>query len=125
MAGYRQPGGGYEYINVTADITLGVNDAGKFFNNRGATGAVTITLPDAASFGAGNWVLVGSAADQNLTVNCSPADKLIIDNDLAADSVALSTSSHKIGGMFKFVSDGTGWQVGNMTFSGQTVSTAT
>lgn len=123
--GFRTPGWGYEYEAITADRTLTVNDLGKFFNNRGAAGAVNVTLPDAAAAGAGNWILIGSAADQNLVVTSTPADKAITDNDLAADSVALQTASHKIGGGFLFISDGTGWQVFNLSFATQTVTVAT
>ncbi len=125
MPGTRQPGGHREVIAVTANTTLTDNDVGKIITNRGAAGAVTITLPTPNVTNKGGTITVLAQADQNLTVTCATLDTLVILNDLAADSVALTTVAQKIGGGMDFLSDGTGWQVLPRVHSGQTISTAT
>jgi len=64
-------------------------------------------------------------ADQNVTVNCSTNDKIVIFNDAAADSVAWSTSGEKIGAGGDFVSDGTNWFFRAQNAGANTVTTAT
>jgi hypothetical protein len=125
MAGTRQPGGHREIINATGNITLTSDDVGKIVTNRGAAGAVVVTLPAANSTNAGGTILVLPTADQNLTVS-GTADTMIILNDLTADSVAVSTAGQKIGGGFEMVSDGVGWHALVLGAAGtQTVTTAT
>ena len=123
MAGLRQPGGHREVVALTASTTLTNNDVGKVFTNRGASGAVTITLPTPDGENAGGEIEVCVVADQTVTVTTS--DKLILFNDAAADSVAFSTSGEKIGGVFLFLSDGTGWFAKKASVGANTVTTAT
>lgn len=103
----RQPGGQREVLTITANTTLTNSDVGKIITNRGATGAVVITLPAAGVGNLGGSILVMATADQNLTVTTT--DNLVTINDLAADSVAFSTTSQKIGGGWEFISDGVAW----------------
>lgn len=105
-------------------ILLDVDRAGTIFTNRGASGAVTFTLP---SIGAGQRIgtffdfLV--VADQNVTVAAPAADTLIAFNDTAADSIALSTAGNKIGGYLRALWDGTSWVAFNLTNNTLTVNT--
>lgn len=127
MAGSRNAGGQREVVATAASITLGNNDIGKIITTRGASGAVTVTLPTPSMDNAGGSVTVLNVVDQNLTVNCSTNDLVMIINDAAADSVSLQTASQKIGGGFDFISDGTNWFVNlrNPTGGTLTVTTAT
>lgn len=93
----------------TADYTVVKGDSGTVFHTRGAAGAVIFTLP-AASGNNGMVVWIYNAADQNITV-AGTAGELVVMNDLAANSVALSTLSEKAGGGFMCVCDGTKWFV--------------
>lgn len=125
MAGTRQPGRQRELIVATASVTLTAYDVGKTVCNVGATGAVTVTLPTPASCKAGDDILVLSCADQDLTVASGTVDTLITLNDVAADSVALSTTSEKAGGGFLFTCVGSKWHVLVMCEETQTVTVVT
>lgn len=108
----------------TADYTITIADRGKIFTNGGATGAVNFTLP---AITAGFWCEIFADADQTITVTSATADTLIVYNDRAADSVALSTSSEKMGGAFRIVAnaDASRWMVFPMLWEAQTPVVAT
>lgn len=89
----------------TASWTATAADSGKKFLVVGATGAVVCTLPAIADGPFAFSVYNGS--DQNLTMTAAAVDTVITYNDLAADSVAFSTASEKIGGSFEVLCDGT------------------
>lgn len=125
MAGFRQPGRQRELITVTADTTLTAHDVGKTVCNAGANGAVTITLPAPTACQKGDDILVLSCADQNLVVASGTADTLITLNDIAADSVALQTSSEKAGGGFWFTCVGSLWHCLVLCEETQTVTVVT
>lgn len=113
------------FVTKTADYTVKSEESGTFFLTTGATAAVNFTLPAIAD---GPFVFFFLAtADVSLTVTAGTADTLIAYNDLAADSVALSTASEKIGGGFMVWCDGT--SVGAVALLGdgryQTVTIAT
>lgn len=127
MAGTRQPGRQRELVNTTASLTLTQYDVGKTFTNVGASGTVTITLPAPASCNDGDEIIVLSCADQTLTVASGTADTLITFNDVAADSVSLSTTGEKVGGGFIFtcVGGSAKWHVLVLCEETQTVTVAT
>jgi hypothetical protein len=125
MAGLRQPGGNRELITTTADLTLTNNDVGKIICNLGASGAVNITLPAPTTCSPGDSIMVLSCADQNLTVTSGTADTLITLHDVAADSVAFSTASEKIGGGWTFVCVGSKWHCSPHITEAQTQTVAT
>jgi len=125
MTGFRTRSNVSEVLALTASATLTNDDLGKIVTNRGASGAVTITLPTPSGDNAGGEVRVMVVADQNVTVNCSTNDKIVIFNDAAADSVAWSTSGEKIGAGGDFVSDGTNWFFRAQNAGANTVTTAT
>ena len=82
----------------TANYTLSPSDFGKIFTNRGASAAVTFTLPDPAPQYAGAWVRFMVEADQNVTIRAVSASKLVVFNNAAATSIAFSTAGERIGG---------------------------
>jgi len=100
-------------LSKTADYTLTRADSGAIVTNTGATSAVNFTLPSIAESGLFYFVVV--TADQTVTVTAATADTLITFNDLAADSIAFSTASTKIGGVIFVVANGSKWTAVNLT----------
>ena len=102
MAGTRQPGRNPELITETGTtLTIGPSDAGKVFCNVGSAGNIAYTVQSAALFRPGDQITILSAAAGTTTVSFT-AGQLITFNDVAANSVALSTASEIIGGGFIF-----------------------
>ncbi len=93
------------FVTKTADYTVKSTESGTFFNTVGATAAVNFTLPAISTGPWMFWFLAGAA--QTLTVTAATADTMLTFNDLAADSVAFSTSGEIIGGMLWAICDGT------------------
>lgn len=93
----------------TGDYTVASGDFGGLITNTGATGAVTITLPAAATTTPGAWVDVYATAAQNLTVATATVDTLVVDGDATADSISWQTSSHIIGNGARFIANTTNW----------------
>lgn len=89
----------------TADYTVLASDSGMIFHTTGATANVNFTLP-AISTGPWRFTFI-NGADYNLTVTSAVADTIVTMNDLAADSVAFSTATEKIGGSIEAYCDGT------------------
>lgn len=99
-------------IPKTADYTINPaipDSPGTVFTNRGATGAVVFTLPEAGAALKGWWYDFLSIADQTITVKTATADTLVVLNDAAADSLAMSTGNQKIGSWMRAICDGTAW----------------
>jgi len=93
-----------------------VDRAGTVFTTRGATGAVTFTLPSLASRQyVGYFVEFLNVVNQDMTIAAPASDTLVTVNDVAADSVAFSTSSQKIGARALAQWDGTQWAVVNQS----------
>lgn len=91
----------------TAAYTVLPTDSGKVFTTTGASGAVTFTLP--AVTNAGCKFHFVNTVNQTLTVASAEGDNMVTDGDAAADSLAASTTDHKIGAALTVVSDGTKW----------------
>lgn len=85
----------------TADYTVVAGDNNKVFTTRGAGGAVNFTLPALSAVHAGWSCTFFNEADQNMTVTAADVDTMVVVNDLAADSIAYSTASEKIGATCK------------------------
>lgn len=120
MAGLRQPGRGREAISVAASTTLTNHDVGKCIL---VTAVATITMPDPATCSAGDEILIINTADSDLTVSYN--EKILFKNNAAADSVAYSTSSEKIGGAFLMVCTGTLWAALPLAEEAQTITVGT
>lgn len=93
------------FATKTSAYTVTAKETGTIFVTTGATAAVTFTLPAISD---GPWVFSFiSGADVAMTVAAGTADTMVTYNDLAADSIAFSTSSEIIGGMVDVFCDGT------------------
>lgn len=110
-------------VAKTASYTVTAADMGKTFTTRGATGAITFTLPAASDALNGAEVRFLNVADQNMIV-AGADEELVVLNDLTADSIAFQTSSEKIGGGFLALCDGTSWIVLPWATETQTVTIA-
>jgi hypothetical protein len=99
-----------DVVAKTADYTVLEADNGTIFTNQGAAGAVNFTLPTIAK---GLRYRFFVEANQNLTITSVVADTLVVFNDAAADSIAYSTASEKIGGGLEVIAnaDATKWLV--------------
>lgn len=93
------------FITKTASYTVQARETGTVFVTTGATAAVTFTLPAINASYPFVFTFI-NGADQNMVVATETADTLVTYNDLAADSIAFSTSSEKIGGVVDIWSDG-------------------
>lgn len=89
----------------TASYQVTKQDSGTIFLTTGATAGVTFTLPP-ISDGPFHFRFI-NCADVDMTVTAKVADTMLTYNDLAADSIAFSTSSEKIGGEVEVICDGT------------------
>lgn len=108
---------------ISASATLTAADSGTIYHVTGATAAVTVTLP-AISTGPFSFLII-NGSDVDLTVAAGTADTAVTFNDLAADSVAFSTSSEKIGGAVEVYCDGvTLFVLGRICSSYQNVTIA-
>lgn len=81
-------------VAKTADYTVTAADNDTVFTNQGAAGAIVFTLPTLAR---GLHYSFFVEADQSITVTAAAADTIVTHNDAAADSVAFSTASRKLG----------------------------
>lgn len=100
-------GGWLDIVAKTADTTVAETDNNILFTNGGAAGAVVFTLPATAKKGLRYGFYV--SADQTITVTAGTADTLIAANDVAADSIAFSTSGEKVGTFIEVMGDGAKW----------------
>lgn len=111
--GFLDSAGGLKFrIKIkTADYTIvtGTDASGTLFTNRADAGAIVFTLPAASQAIKGVYYDFLGVADYDLTVAAATADTLLTKNDIAADSIAMSTSGEKIGGYMRFICDGTQW----------------
>lgn len=94
----------------TTDYTIADGDFGKTFTTRGASGAVTFTLPNPTTTPSGVWVDFYTVAGQN-TVIATTADKMTVFNDATATSITFSEAAHLIGNFVRCICDGTTWLV--------------
>ena len=106
---------------LTADKTYTELDCGKVFTNRGAAGAVQITLPDAElKFDGHNFKMVVQTA-QDFKVVTATNDTLISRDDNQADSIL----SAQIGNEIHVFCDGSSWYAYGSTDGGTyTIATA-
>lgn len=106
-------------VAKTASYTVDLNAtrSGTRFTNRGASGAITFTLPTP---NAGDQVRVGyclsflGVADQNVIV-AAAAGKAVVFNNAAAASLAAQTAGQKIGALIEAMWDGTSWHLDGAT----------
>lgn len=111
------------FQSKTAAYSVIANDNMSLFDNVGAVGAVTFTLPAIA-----NGYLFGFRvqADQTITVSSNEGTNMIAFNNVSASSVAFSTGGQKIGGMVYVYSNpgATKWVVENASAGTNTITVA-
>lgn len=93
------------FITKTASYTVQARETGTVFVTTGATAAVVFTLPAISASYPFVFTFI-NGADVDMTVATGTVDTLVAYNDLAADSIAFSTSSEKIGGVVDIWSNG-------------------
>ncbi|UOF79171.1 head decoration protein [Caudoviricetes sp.] len=111
----------------TASYALTAQDHGKLFTTRGASGAITFTLPPVTgpALPSGWNCEFYNAAGQNMVIaSLGSADNITTFNDLTADSITFSTASELIGASVKVTWDGTGWLAQLFTEETQTTTVA-
>ena len=81
---------------------------GTLFTNRGATGAVTFTLPAPSEALRGYVYHFEVVADQTVTV---AGTTILTSNNAAAASLSAQTGGQKIGAIIEAICDGTQWAV--------------
>lgn len=107
----------------TASYTVLAIDNYTLFDNVGATGAITFTLPAIAN---GYFYGFRVQADQTITVSSAEGTNIIALNNVSASSVAFSTGSQKIGGMVYIYTNpaGTKWIIENASAGTNTITVA-
>lgn len=107
----------------TANYSIVATDNFSIFDNTGAAGAVTFTLPAIAN-GYDFWFHV--TADQNLLVTSNEGTNIVAFNNASASTVSFQTGGARIGGAFQIVSNpaGTKWYVFNESAGANTVTVA-
>lgn len=100
---------GQRIVAKTASYTVTVDESGTLFTNRGATAAITFTLPLNSTCPIGTHFEFFGISATGYTVASNPSDTIVTKNDAAADSITNTTTSLMIGGANKFVWDGTSW----------------
>jgi len=111
------------FQSKSQSYTLVANDNFSHFNNVGAIGAITFTLPPIAN---GYLFMFHVQVDQNMIVASSEGANMIALNNASANSVAFQTGSAKIGGSFHIYSNsaGTKWIVENSSAGANTITVA-
>jgi hypothetical protein len=112
------------FQSKTANYTIVAADNFTLFDNTGAVGAVTFTLPALAN---GYCFGFRVTADQTVTVASAEGDNIVAFNDAAADSLAFSTGGQKVGGGLALFSNPavTQWIAINQSAGTNTVTVAT
>lgn len=94
----------------TASYQVKNADLGTIFTTRGATAAVTFTLPPTADLPAGFWLRFFSVSAYGMVISSSgSSDNIVVTNDAGADSITSTTTSRMIGANVAVVWDGTSW----------------
>jgi len=97
-------------IAKTADYTVLATDCGRLFTTRGASAAVTFTLPAVTNLPAGFYVdFFNVAATGMVIASNGSSDNIVALNDAGADTITCTTTSRMIGAYVKVIFDGTGW----------------
>lgn len=122
------PSGWLDVVAKATDYTVVAADNNRIFTNLGAAALVTFTLPAIAK---GLRYRFYSEDNDGIKITAATADTLVVHNDVAADTVAFSTTGRNIGAAFEIFanSDATKWLVfpfvWNIADDGSTTSKAT
>lgn len=94
----------------TAAYTVTAEESGVLFTNRGATVAVTFTLPAVTNLPIGTrYEFYGVSAYGFTVASNGSADNILTLNDVAADSITCTSTSKIIGAAVSVIWDGVKW----------------
>jgi hypothetical protein len=108
-------------ISKTANYAAQASDNFTLFDNFGATGSVTITLPP---IGPGLFIGISVAAGQNMLVTSNEGANIVAFNNAAANTLAFQTGGQLIGGQLWLFTNpaGTQWRVMNASAGTNTIT---
>jgi hypothetical protein len=93
-----------------AAYTVTAAESGTLFTNRGATAAITFTLPVVTGLPIGtNYTFFGVSATGFTVATDGSLDNIVNKNDAGADTVTATTTSLMIGAAVRVIWDGTSW----------------
>jgi len=94
----------------TADYTLTAEESGVLFTNRGASAAITFTLPAVTNLPIGTrYEFFGVSATGFTVASNGSLDNILTLNDIAADSITCTSTSKIIGASVTVIWDGVKW----------------
>jgi len=94
----------------TAAYTVTAAESGVIFTNRGATVAITFTLPAVTGLAIGtDYTFYGVSATGFTVASNGSLDNIVALNDTAADSITCTTTSLIIGATVRVIWDGVRW----------------
>ena len=110
-------------VAKTAAYTITAEESGTLFTNRGATAAITFTLPSVTGLPIGaNYSFYGVSATGFTVASNGSLDNIVALNDAAADTLTAATTSLIIGAAMSVVWDGTSWL--SFRYAGNTFAVA-
>jgi hypothetical protein len=96
-----------DILTKATSYTVLPSDEGALITNRGASGTVTLTLPDSTGgIQSGWWIEYYTCAAQSIAIVTVTTDTLTVHADLTADSL---TTAATIGQAGKVIFDGTSY----------------
>lgn len=99
-----------QIAHKAASYTVTAAESGTLFTNRGATVAITFTLPAVTGLPIGTrYEFYGSNAYGFTVASGGSSDNIVALNDAAADSLTVTTTSLIIGAHVRVIWDGTAW----------------
>src|SRR5690349_20301136 len=97
-------------VAKTTAYTITAEESGTLFTTRGATVAVTFTLPAVSGLPIGtNYSFYGVTNAGFTVASNGSSDNITNLNDVAADSITCTTNSLAIGAAIDVIWDGTAW----------------
>lgn len=94
----------------TSDYTVTAEESGVIFTNRGASSAVTFTLPAVTNLPIGvHYDFYGVSASGFAVASNGSQDNIVTLNDAGADSITCTSTSKIIGASISVIWDGTSW----------------
>ncbi len=94
----------------TADYTVTAEESGVLFTNRGASAAITFTLPAVTALPIGTrYEFFGVSATGFTVASNGSLDNILTLNDIAADSITCTSTSKIIGASVTVIWDGVKW----------------
>ena len=96
---------------ITTSFTLGVEDLGQFYTNKGAAALITFTLPALSAVPIGWWCEFYSANNDGIAVAAASTEQLTY-NDDNATTTSFETNTTNIGSYIKVIKvDSANWAV--------------